>query len=145
MRTRKRRVEENFQLALKHELANVKMLGREYFIKRMTDHQLQFITGNYDYFKTMLEVDFNEKITVNEFVVIFLLKSFAEPKSLLVGGFAPELPRKLCIVKTILEDYSSFDFADFWCYYIKWKDRVFDEYERMNIEKLKFFYMDYYD
>ena len=145
MRTRKRRVEENFQLALKHELANVKMLGREYFIKRMTDNQLQFITGNYDYFKTMLEVDFNEKITVNEFAVIFLLKSFAEPKSLLVGGFAPELPRKLCIVKTVLEDYSSFDFADFWCYYIKWKDRVFDEYERMNIEKLRFFYMDYYD
>lgn len=145
MRTRKRRVEENFQLALKHELANVKMLGRDYFIKRMTDKQLQFISGNYDYFKTMIEIDFNEKISVNEFTVIFLLKSFAQPKSVLVGGFAPELPRKLCIVKTVLEDYSSFDFADFWCYYIKWKDRLFDEYERMYVEKLKFFYMDYYD
>lgn len=145
MRTRRRRVEENFQLALKQELANVKMLGREYFIKRMSDKQLQFISGNYDYFKTMIKIDFNEKISINEFTVIFLLKSFANAKSMLTGGFAPELPRKLCIVKTVLEDYSSFDFADFWCYYIKWKDRLFDEYERMYVEKLKFFYMDYYD
>lgn len=145
MRTRKRRVEENFQLALKQELTNVKMLGRDYFIKRMSDKQLQFISGNYDYFKTMIKIDFNEKISVNEFTVIFLLKSFANAKSMLTGGFAPELPRKLCIVKTVLEDYSSFDFADFWCYYIKWKDRLFDEYERMYVEKLKFFYMDYYD